>query len=78
MLDLARSQLEKALEAAGPQADIRLDLLYELGCLAEEEGDAEAARAHFSRILEVDIGYKDVSGKLEALTINKRTTEQES
>ena len=67
-LGAARGQLEKALTAAGPQHGRSLDMLYELGCISEEEQKLEDARGFYSRILEVDIGYKDVSRKLEALT----------
>ncbi len=63
--DLARSQWEKALAEGGGGAD--LDVLYELGLLAEEAGDAEAARAYFGRIVEVDISFKDVADRMKAL-----------
>ncbi len=64
--DLARSQWEKALEsvAEGPR---KLEILYELGLLAEESGDLRAAREAFAKIIEVDIGFKDVAARLEAL-----------
>lgn len=66
MNDLALGQLEKALEAmgTGPKAK---DILYEMGCVAEEMGQAEQALGHFSRILEQDIGFRDVQRKIEAL-----------
>ncbi len=69
MLDLAQGQLEKALEAVGTGHPRALDLLYELGCVAEDRGNSDDARGFFSRIVEVDIGFKDVSKKLE--TLNK-------
>lgn len=65
--DLAKGQLEEALEAAGEKGERGLDLLYELGCLAEKNQDLEEARRCFGRILAVDIGYKDTSQKLDAL-----------
>ena len=66
MLDIAQKQLEKALEDA-PSQERQLDLLYELGCLCEERDEADDARDYFSRILEIDISYKDVSSKLATL-----------
>ena len=65
--DLARNQLQEALESAGEKSERGLDLLYELGCIAQAQNDNEEARRCFGRILEVDIGYKDASKKLEAL-----------
>ncbi|PIE23586.1 MAG: hypothetical protein CSA62_07025 [Planctomycetota bacterium] len=65
--DLARSQLQKALDSAGQDSELSLDLNYELGLLAAEEGRTEDARAHFGRILEVDIQYKDVSERMQSL-----------
>lgn len=65
--DLARNQLQEALDVAGEKSDRGLDLLYELGCIAEAQKDVDEARRCFGRILEVDIGYKDASKKLEAL-----------
>jgi tetratricopeptide (TPR) repeat protein len=67
MHDLARGQLEKALEVAGTQHARTLELLYELGELSEADDKVADARGFYSRILEVDIGYKDVSRKLETL-----------
>ncbi|MCB9917773.1 MAG: tetratricopeptide repeat protein [Planctomycetes bacterium] len=65
--DLAKNQLEEALEAAGPKSDKGLELLYELGCLAADHGNSDEARRCFGRILEVNIGYKDAATRLEAL-----------
>lgn len=73
MRDLARTQLEKALEAGGHHHDRSLDLLYELGCLAEEDGESDAARGYFSRIIEADIGYRDAASRLEALSGKTKT-----
>lgn len=69
MLDLSRSQFEKALEFAGPNHANYMDLCYELGCLAQENGDGDGAKEHFNRILEQDIAYKDVAEKLKKLGI---------
>lgn len=65
--DLAKNQFEEALESAGPKSDKGLELLYELGCLAEARRDADEARRCFGRVLEVNIGFKDAAKKLEAL-----------
>jgi len=65
--DLARSQLEQALEAAGSNHERSLELHYELGLLAEAEGRGDDARTHFARILENDISFRDVSQRMGAL-----------
>ena len=69
MLDLARSQFEKALDLAGPNHAGYKDLCYDLGCLAQENGDGDGAKGHFNRILELDISYKDVAEKLNKLGV---------
>lgn len=63
--DLALGQLEKALAAAsGPLAK---EVLYQMGDLCQQLGRDEDALHHFSRILEQDIGFKDVARKVDAL-----------
>jgi hypothetical protein len=43
------------------------EILYNLGLISEAEGDPESARGAFIRIYEVDISYRDVAEKMEAL-----------
>ncbi len=63
--DLARKEYLHALEGH-PSVDERAkEILYNLGALAEAEGNAADARAHYARIFEVDIGYRDVAAKME-------------
>jgi len=65
--DLARKEFERVLEGR-PSVDERArEVLYNLGLIAEAEGDSAAARAHYARIYEVDIGYRDVAKKMEGL-----------
>jgi hypothetical protein len=42
-------------------------VLYNLGLIAEAEGNPGEARRHYARIYEVDIGFRDVATKMEAL-----------
>ena len=66
-LDLAKKEFEKAL-AARPTVDERArEILYNLGAIAEAEGDVAEARSFYARIFEVDIGYRDVAAKMEQL-----------
>ena len=63
--DLARKEYNNALDGA-PQNDERAkEILYNLGALAEADQDTAAARAFYSRVFEVDIGYRDVAQKME-------------
>jgi tetratricopeptide (TPR) repeat protein len=65
--DLAAREFERALEGL-PQTDERAkEILYTLGLLAEDQGDREAARGFYARVFEVDIGFRDVSQKMESL-----------
>jgi tetratricopeptide (TPR) repeat protein len=68
MADLARGQFEKALAAGGgPSGRIGKEVLYELGTLAEETGDREAAKTHFASILELEWGYRDAADRVAKL-----------
>lgn len=66
LFDVALGQLEKALEAAG-EGSLAKDTLYEMGALCEEQGRREDALAHYARILEQDIGFRDVAERIEKL-----------
>ena len=64
-LDLARKEYEEALKGA-PEIDERAkEVLYNLGSIAESEGNGEEARTYYARVYEVDIGYRDVAAKME-------------
>lgn len=63
--DLAKKEYEHALEGITTLDDRAKEILYNLGLLAEAEGDGAQARTHFIRIYETDIGYRDVAAKME-------------
>ena len=60
----ARKQYERALEGTNGTDDRAKEILYNLGTIAENEGNPEEARSFFIRIYEVDIGYRDVADKM--------------
>jgi tetratricopeptide (TPR) repeat protein len=62
--DLARKNLERALEARDTIDERAKEILYNLGAIAELEGDSETARSNYIRIYEVDINYRDVAVKM--------------
>ena len=67
LLDLAQDSFQTCLPESGPVDGRTCEILYHLGLIAEQNGDAPAARAHYSRIYAVDIGYRDVAQKMEQL-----------
>jgi tetratricopeptide (TPR) repeat protein len=70
--DLASSQLDKALEAAGSVPALRNEVLYEMGGLAVALGQRDVALKRFAQILEQDIGFKDVARRIEQLKSESR------
>lgn len=64
-LDLAKKNYERALDGSSGSDARSKDILYNLGSIAEAEGQPDEARALFARIFEIDIGYKDVAAKME-------------
>ncbi|MBI4882364.1 MAG: tetratricopeptide repeat protein [Planctomycetes bacterium] len=67
MLDLARRQLETALESVDPAAERGTEIRYTLGVLLERSGDRAGARRCLESIYEQNINYKDIAVRLEAL-----------
>jgi tetratricopeptide (TPR) repeat protein len=63
--DLARKEYQRALEGVAQVDERAKEILYNLGLISESEGNNAEARGYFARIFEVDIGYRDVAGKME-------------
>ncbi len=66
-VELAKKEYQKALEGTSTVDERAKEILYNLGALAEAEGDSAQARSHYTRVYEVDIGYRDVAAKMEQL-----------
>lgn len=64
--ELALGQFDKALQAAG-SGPLAKEALYEMGAISLALGKREDALRHFTRILEQDIGFRDVARKVEEL-----------
>jgi tetratricopeptide (TPR) repeat protein len=64
--DLALGRFENVLEVAGSGLRAK-EALYEMGVICEGLGRAGDALGHFTKILEQDIGFRDVAKKVEAL-----------
>jgi len=67
ILDLARKEFERALTGAEPKSDRAKEILYNLGSIAEAQGNRVEARSFYIRIYEIDIGYRDVAAKMGTL-----------
>jgi tetratricopeptide (TPR) repeat protein len=66
MYDLAARTLQNAIKEKVVFDDEKKDLIYNLGCVLEGMGKKEDAVEQFKIIYETDIGYKDVSAKVDA------------
>ncbi|MCX6894882.1 MAG: hypothetical protein NTZ16_05150 [Verrucomicrobia bacterium] len=66
MFDLAARTLQNALKEKTGFDDERKELVYQLGCVLEKMGKKDEAMEQFKLIYETDIGYKDVSAKVDA------------
>lgn len=64
--ELALGQFDKALQAAGTGV-LAKEALYEMAGICHALGKREDALRHFTRILEQDIGFRDVAKKVEQL-----------
>lgn len=66
MFDLAARTLETALRDKPVFDEEKKDLVYNLGTVLDAMGKKKEAVEQFKLIYEVDIGYKDVSAKVDA------------
>lgn len=64
--DLALAQFQKTLESAG-NGVLAKEALYEMGEICAGTGRRDEAMQHFTKILEQDIGFRDVAKKVEQL-----------
>lgn len=64
--ELALGQFDKALQAAGSGV-LAKEALYEMGAICSKLGKRDDALRHYTRILEQDIGFRDVAKKVEEL-----------
>jgi len=71
MLDLAASQLEKALEGTGEGTSRSMQIRYQLGMILEKQGKMAEARVQYLQVYERDINFRDIKDRLES--IEKKT-----
>ncbi|HEV2806358.1 MAG TPA: tetratricopeptide repeat protein [Chthoniobacterales bacterium] len=65
MLDLAAKQLEEAAKEIASMDAMKKEILYNLGLVYEEMGDAGKSVAVLKQIYEADYGYRDVAVRVE-------------
>ena len=65
MLDLATKQLEEAAKEILSMDAMKKEIVYNLGLVYEQMGDAEKAIVCMKQIYEVDYGYRDVATRVE-------------
>ena len=66
MYDMAARKLQEALKEKPVFDEEKKELTYNLGCMLENMGKKDEAIEQFKLIYESDIGYKDVSAKVDA------------
>ena len=66
MNDIAARTFQNAIKERVGFDEEKKELTYMLGCVLEKMGKKEEAIELFKQIYEVDIGYKDVSAKVDA------------
>lgn len=65
-LDIAFEQLQKAASELTLMDDIKKDVVYQMGILAEQMGRQDEAVAFFKEIYSVDIKYRDIAQRIES------------
>jgi tetratricopeptide (TPR) repeat protein len=65
MLDLAAKQLEEAAREITSMDPMKKEVVYNLGLVYEEMGEAKKAIAAMKQIYEADYGYRDVAERVE-------------
>ena len=65
MLDIAAKQLEDAAKEMLPMDALKKDIVYNLGLVYEQMGEAEKYIGAMKQIYETDYGYRDVAKRVE-------------
>jgi tetratricopeptide (TPR) repeat protein len=67
LLDMASMQLEQALEALPSMNPEKMDVMYVLAELYQEEGKLDDAARIFKEIYRVDVTFKNIAKKIEGI-----------
>jgi tetratricopeptide (TPR) repeat protein len=66
MLDLAAKQLEEAAKELTSMDAMKKEIVYNLGLVYEQMGEAEKSIGAMKQIYEADYGYRDVAARVES------------
>jgi tetratricopeptide (TPR) repeat protein len=66
MLDLAAKQLEEAAREITTMDTMKKEIVYNLGLVYEQMGEAEKSIGAMKQIYEADYGYRDVAARVES------------
>jgi tetratricopeptide (TPR) repeat protein len=66
MLDLAAKQLEEAAKEITSMDAMKKEVVYNLGLVYEQMGEAEKSIGAMKQIYEADYGYRDVAARVES------------
>ena len=70
---IAMTQYEEALRGvADPDSDIAKDIRYNLATATEDNGEYDKALEHYQIIMATDIGFRDVSERVDGLMQKKK------
>jgi len=75
LFDMAVNQFKKALAEVGVMDSFKKEVLYNLGRVYEEQGKQQEALEQYQIIYEEDIGYRDVSERVERLYQSRKKPE---
>ncbi|HWA59433.1 MAG TPA: tetratricopeptide repeat protein [Gemmatimonadales bacterium] len=64
---IAEAILKRAVESLGATDDEQIGLIYWLGRSQEAQGKTDASIANYQRVLAVDIGFQDVTARMNRL-----------
>ena len=74
MLDLAAKQLEEAAREILTMDATKKEIVYDLGLVFEQMGEAEKSIDCMKQIYEVDYGYRDVAARVEGSYATQRSS----
>jgi len=66
MLDFAVKQFQTAKSEMAVMDNLKKEIIYNLGCVLEEEGKKQEALEQFKEIYEMDSQYRDVAQRVES------------
>jgi tetratricopeptide (TPR) repeat protein len=78
MLDLAVKQLDEVAKEILSMDPMKKEIVYNLGLVYEQMGDAQKSIACMKQIYEVDYGYRDVAARVESSYQKAAPAEQAS